>query len=147
MRFQTLSAAAACALALVSHGTTLAQETKVAPADVAVSVTYKGAGTVDRTHQIWVFLFDAPDITAGSRPVAAMSLDKSGGTATFKEVPANPVFVAVAFDERGGYDGNVGPPPPGSPIAIYRLKDAAAASPVKPGEGVKITFDDSTRMQ
>lgn len=40
-----------------------------------------------------------------------------------------------------------GPPPPGSPIGAYRLKEAKSASPVKPGDSVKIIFDDSSRMQ
>ncbi len=147
MRFPRSTLAAACALLLASRGMALAQETKAAASDVAVTVTYKGVGTVDREHEIWVFLFDTPAIGAGSRPIATMALDKSGGTATFKEVQPNPVFVAVAFDERGDYDGNVGPPPPGTPAAIYRIKDVKLPSPVKPGDSIKITFDDSIRMQ
>ena len=147
MRFPQFILATACASMLASQGTTLAQETKAGASDVAVTVTYKGAGTVDREHEIWVFLFDTPDLGAGSRPIATMALDKSGATATFKEVQTSPVFVAVAFDERGNYDGKLGPPPPGTPVAAYRIKDAKTSSPVKPGESIKISFDDSTRMQ
>lgn len=147
MRLPRFTLAAACALMLPSQGVALGQEAKAAASEVAVTVIYKGAGTVDRAHEIWVYLFDTPDIGAGSRPVATMSLDKSGATATFPGVKANPVFVAVAFDERGDYDGNVGPPPPGTPVAVYMIKDAKTPSPVKPGDRITITFDDSVRME
>lgn len=147
MRFSRIMLAAACALVLPSPPASVAQDTKTADSDIAVTVTYKGAGTVDREHEIWVFLFDNPDIGAGSRPVATIALTKNGDTATFKTVPVSPVYVGVAFDEAGPYDGVGGPPPPGSPIGVYRLKDAKGASPVKPGDRVKVTFDDTTRMQ
>ena len=83
------------------------------------SAQYKGAGTVDREHKIWIFLFDNAEIGAGSMPVATMALEKNGGTATFKAVPVNPVYVAVAFDDRGTYDGTAGPPPPGTSSASW----------------------------
>lgn len=146
MRFLPVPFVAGCALMLASQGVGLAQEPKVAASDVAVTVTYKGAGTVDREHEIWIFLFDAPDM-AGRRPIATLVLDKSGATATFKAVEANPVYVAVAFDERGDYNGKEGPPPPGMPVAAYAIKDAKGPSPVKVGEGIAITFDDTIRMQ
>lgn len=147
MRLSRIMFAAACALVLLSPTVGFAQGTKTVAADVAVTVTYKGAGTVDREHEIWVFLFDTPEIGAGSRPVATIALTKNGDTATFKDAPANPVYVGVAFDEGGTYDGTAGPPPAGSPIGIYQLKDAKGASPVKHGQRVKIVFDDSSRMK
>ncbi len=140
MRMSRLIVAAASVLVFS------AQSQKPA-ADISVTVTYKGAGTVDTTHEIWVFLFDNETIGGGSRPIDTIALTKSGDTATFKGVTVNPVYIGVAFDEGGAYDGIGGPPPLGSPIAIYRLKDAKGASPVKPGDSVKITFDDSSRMK
>lgn len=146
MRFPR-SLAAGFALVLASHGAMTAQDTKAKAADIAVTVTYKGAGTVDRDHEIWVFLFESPDFgRGGATPLTVMALRKNGDTATFKGVQANPVYVAVAFDEGGSYDGIGGPPPPGSPIGMYRTKESTTASPVKPGDSVKLTFDDTTRM-
>ena len=36
---------------------------------LAVTVQYKGAGTVDKTHQIFVWVFDTPDINENSVPI------------------------------------------------------------------------------
>lgn len=116
--------------------------------DVAVTVTYAGKAKVDATHEIWVFLFDTPEIVAGhSQPIAVQTVTKSGATATFKDVQAQTVYVAVAYDEKGDYDGTQAPPPPGTPIALY-LVDGKTA-PVTPGPKgvVKLTFDESRRMQ
>jgi hypothetical protein len=118
-----------------------------ASADVQATVTYTGKGKVDDTHEIWVFLFDTPDIGQGSRPIAVQAIRKSGAPATFKAVTADPVYIAVAYDETGNYDGNMGPPPSGTPIAMYS-KDGKTNTPVKPGPAakIKLSFDDSRRM-
>jgi hypothetical protein len=115
--------------------------------DVAVTVTFKGKGPVDAKHEIWVFLFDSPNIGQGSTPVAVQAVTKSGGTATFKNVTQDLVYVAVAYDEKGDYDGNSGPPPQGAPVAVHTV-DGKAGAPVTPGPKgiVKLTFDDSQRM-
>jgi hypothetical protein len=31
---------------------------------LAVTVEYKGAGTVDKEHRLWIFVFDTPNISA-----------------------------------------------------------------------------------
>lgn len=36
---------------------------------VKVTVTYKGKGKVDAAHKLWVYLFDSPNIGAGSIPI------------------------------------------------------------------------------
>lgn len=115
------------------------------PNEVAVTVTYTGKAPVDDTHEIWVFLFDSPKVGAGTLPVAVQTLKKSGGTATFKNITVDPVYVAVAFDEKGDYDGNAAPPPPGTPIGLY-VKDGQPIG-VKPGATatVKLSFDESRR--
>lgn len=115
--------------------------TKAAATDLAVTVTYKGKGTVDAQHLVIAWLFTDPAITSNSRPVATMTTAKNGDTLTFKNVPATPVYVFVAFDRQGGYDGRNGAPPPGTPTALYSTKGAPA--PVKAGGAVKVTFDDS----
>ena len=113
---------------------------------VKVTVTYTGKGSVDATHKLWVWLFDTPNIGAGSQPIDQIAIEKNGGDAVF-QVPAGPVYVAVAFDEKGSMDGQ-GPPPPGTPISI--LADAKGAPRgVTPGDkaAVTLTFNDSRRMQ
>lgn len=112
---------------------------------VNVTVNYKGSGTVDSSHRVWVWLFDSPDIGPGSMPIAEMSVDKNGATATF-EVGVDRVWIAVAYDEKGVMSGNA-PPAPGSPIGIYS-STTGAAEPVTPGAqgAATVTFDDSQRM-
>ena len=112
--------------------------------DLAVTVSYKGKGTVDATHQLIAWLFTNPAITNDSRPIATLATAKNGDTLTFKDVPATPVYVFVAFDRLGGYDGRSGPPPAGTPTALYGATAKGAATAVKAGGApVKITFDDS----
>jgi hypothetical protein len=115
---------------------------------VSVTVKYGGKGTVDADHRIWVWLFDTPDIGPGAIPIAEESMAKNGGTVSFPSVTA-PVYIAVAFDEKGGFIGQA-PPPPGSPIALYGVKGPdekpMAVTPGADG-AVKLAFDDSQRMQ
>lgn len=113
---------------------------------VKVTVTYKGKGTVDASHKLWVWIFDSPNIGAGSMPLDQVSLDANGGVATFEGVAPSQVWVAVAFDESGAMNGD-GPPPTGTPIAIHMGKDGMPMA-VTPGDKglAAITFDDSMRM-
>lgn len=110
-----------------------------------VTVNYKGSGTVDGSHQVWVWLFDSPDIGPSSMPIAEMAIDKNGATATF-EVGVDRVWIAVAYDEKGVMSGNA-PPPSGTPIGIY-ASSTGAPEAVTPGAkgAVEVTFDDSQRM-
>lgn len=120
-------------------------EARVAAAAVKVTVHYKGKGDVDSTHKIWVWLFDTPNIGAGSMPLDQLALDKNGAVAEFANVSAGQVWIAVAFDQQGVMTGQE-PPPSGSPIAIHGAMGAPAA--VTPGDkaAVTITFDETMRM-
>lgn len=131
---------------LVTIGVTSGPALAQTAGDVAVTVTYKGKAKVDDTHEVWVFLFDTPNLGEGARPIANQTVTKNGGTATFTKVAVDPVYIAVVFDEKGDYDGNAGPPPPGSPIGTYS-KDGKTMAPVKPGAAakVKVTFDETRR--
>jgi hypothetical protein len=113
---------------------------------VKVTINYKGKGTVDTTHKLWVWLFDSPNIGAGSVPIAQIALDKNGADAVFDGVAGDVVYIAVAFDEQGVMGGD-GPPPTGSPIGVL-AGAGGAPSGVKPGDKAPIvlTFDDSFRM-
>jgi hypothetical protein len=124
-----------------------AADAGVAAGPVKVTVTYKGKGQVDASHKIWVWLFDSPNIGAGSMPIDQAAVDKNGAEAVFANVAPGQVFIAVAFDESGTMAGD-GPPPTGTPISLLMGKDGAPAA-VIPGEKgvVSITFDDTMRMQ
>ena len=136
------------ALAVTLLGSAMAAGVPQEGGDLVVTVSYTGKVKVDATHQIWVFLFDSPDIGEGSQPLAVQAVPKSGGVATFKGLVKDTVYIAMAFDEKGGYDGTSGPPPPGTPVAIHIGETPGAAAPVKVGKGskVKVSFDDSIRF-
>lgn len=113
---------------------------------VKVTVTYKGKGTVDTSHKIWVWLFDTPNIGPGAMPIDQVALDKNGADAVFENVAGDKVYVAVAFDEKGVMAGD-GPPPTGTPIGILMGPDGAPGG-VTPGgkDPVTLNFDDTMRM-
>jgi hypothetical protein len=122
--------------------------------ELSVTVTYNGKGEVKKGNEIGVFLWTNPDINS-SPPIAIEVIEKNGGTAVFKGLTAPVVYVAVSYDEKGAYTETAGPPPPGTPVAIYVDKAPPPGaqgppmpSPVKTGKGAKIQvkFDDSNRM-
>lgn len=113
---------------------------------VKVTVTYKGKGTVDTSHKLWVWLFDTPNIGAGSMPIAQVSLDKNSTDAVFEGVAGDKVYVAVAFDEQGAMTGD-GPPPTGSPIGILMGPDGTPGAITPGGKApIALDFDDTIRM-
>ena len=117
---------------------------KPAATDVAVTLTYKGKGTVDASHQLIAWLFTDPAVTSNSRPLATLSTTKNGDTLVFKEVGSAPVYVFVAFDSKGGYDGRSSAPPAGIPTALYSKAPKGPPTAVKAGDPpIKLTFDDS----
>lgn len=112
-------------------------------ADISVTVTYKGKGTVDANHKLIVWTFADPNITSASRPVGTAFASKNGDTVTFKNAPAGPVYVFAVYDATGGYDGVSGPPPPGVPSALYRKLPKGPPTAVKAGGApIKLTFGD-----
>ena len=113
---------------------------------VKITVTYKGKGTVDSSHKLWVYLFDSPNIGAGSMPIGQLALEKNGTDAVFDSVAGDKVYVAVAFDESGAMMGD-GPPPTGSPIGILMGPDGTPNG-IPPGAKapVALNFDDTIRM-
>ena len=117
---------------------------KPAATDLAVTVSYKGKGTVDANHQLIAWLFTDANITSGSRPIATLSTAKNGDTLVFKDVPATPVYIFAAYDSKGGYDGRSGPPPAGIPTGLYSKAPKGPGVAMKAGgPAVKLTFDDS----
>jgi hypothetical protein len=110
-----------------------------------VTVEYKGAGTVDASHEIFVWVFDNPNIGPDSVPIANDALTANGGTLSFSGLPKE-VYLAAAFDEKGDYDGMSGPPPPGTPIVVYGEGAARAVATGGDDAAVSITFDATVRM-
>jgi hypothetical protein len=132
------------ALGLVAMATAamVAQES----GKLKVTVTYKGAGTVDATHEIYLWVFDNPNIGADSIPVVTEVITTNGGTVSLSGLPKE-VYLAAAFDEKGDWDGTAGPPPPGTPLTIYGEMGAATAVATGGADAaVTVTFDDSMRM-
>ena len=123
-----------------------AASARVAAGTVTVTLNYKGQGTVDGSHRVWVWLFTSPDLGPNSMPIAELSVDRNGGVATFEGVSAERVWIAAAFDEQGVMGGNA-PPPSGIPVGIYMGSDGVPKS-VVPGDAAAavLTFDDSFRM-
>jgi hypothetical protein len=117
-----------------------------APDAITVRVTYTGVGPVDSRHDLQVFIFDDPEIGRSSVALDFSRLPENRGTVEFRHVTTDPVFVAVAYNASGDYDGATGPPPAGTPIAIYRIGKRSAAAPVHPGDSIAIEFDGSTQM-
>jgi hypothetical protein len=114
---------------------------------VKVTVKYSGKGDVDDSHRLWVWLFDSPNIGASSMPIAETSIDTNGGVATFDGISAPQVWIAAAYDVRGGFAG-MAPPPSGSPASTYGIAAGGAPAPVTPGENgaVTLAFDDTFKM-
>jgi uncharacterized protein (DUF2141 family) len=111
-----------------------------------VTVNYKGPGTVDKSHQIFVWVFDTPDISASSQPISSDVITANGGSASFSGLPKT-VYLAAAYNEKGDYDGTQGPPPTGTPVTVYGGMGTAKGVDTGGAEAaVTVEFDDSTRM-
>jgi hypothetical protein len=137
----------AVATIVFNTAATHAEQTKpTTDAGVNVTVKYTGAGTVDANRRIWVWLFDNPNIGPDSIPIGEQSITKNGGTASFTTATGE-VYIAVAYDEQGGFMGQA-PPPSGSPVMMYGMNAKDPPQPVTPGPKgkVTVTFDDSQRM-
>lgn len=123
-----------------------AASARVAAGTVKVTLNYKGKGTVDGSHRVWVWLFNTPDIGPNAMPIAELSVDSNGGTVTFEGVSAERVWIAAAFDEQGAMSGQ-GPPPSGTPVGVYAGADGAPMGVVPDDKTPAVlTFDDSFRM-
>jgi hypothetical protein len=145
MKRIAVAAAAVLTLGMMGQVTPVRAAEPAGAGAVQVKVEYKGKGTVDASHRVWVFVFDSPNIGSNAMPIAMDSVEKNGAIATF-DVAGERVWIAVAYDESGTMTGD-GPPPSGSPIAIYGGNPAAPEAVVLGAKTpVAITFDDSQRM-
>jgi hypothetical protein len=134
------------------------QEQAPAPAKsevkaLKVTVSYQGKGKVDKNHGIYLFLFNTPDFVTNpgsAMPIAFQAVYANDDAVTFSALSGENVYLTAAYDEAGNYSIQSGPPPSGSPVALFRPGDPQAPTPVKLEENktVEITFsfDDSIRM-
>jgi hypothetical protein len=137
-------------LAVLGLGGLVAQENQSTTRTLKLKLSYTGTGTVDEKHKLYVFLFDSPDFIKGEQipPIGAQSASAKSETLTFT-VTTSPVYIVAAYDIAGSYDGQSGPPPSGSPVAVYSTEPGAPA-PIKIEAGktaeVELAFDDTIKM-
>lgn len=108
-------------------------------------VTYTGAGEVDSTHAIHVYLFDTPDISSGAMPIGWNSSHKNGAAVTMSGISAGTVYLVVAYGE---YDVTTGPPPSGTPVSFYIPRNPSP-TPIEMDKStveIAFEFDDSAKM-
>jgi hypothetical protein len=69
---------------------------------------------------------------------------------SFRSLAAENVYLAVIFDDKGGYTPSSGVPPSGTPVAVYKPGDPATPTPIKMDAGkeveIKFIFDDTLLM-
>jgi len=117
-----------------------------------VTVSYEGKGKVDKGHGVYLFLFKSPDFAqnSGEMPIAFQSVFSNGETVTFSGLAAENVYLTASYDESGTYSIAAGPPPSGSPVALYKPGDPQPPTAIKLEDGkaaeIKFSFDDSIRM-
>ena len=137
-----LSVASAFALA---GGLVLAQ-----PGPLLITVDYQGPGTVSQDHQLSVFVFDDPNMSADSLPIWTGQLADNQKTLSAGSFDPSTIWVAVTFDETGGYDPFAGPPPSGSPFALYSTDPTGMPTGVALHDDqeteIAIAFDGTLRM-
>ena len=121
-------------------------------ANLEVQVSYTGSGPVDKSHMVYVVLWDNPNFVteeAGSPPVDIKGVSSKSAAAQFDNVQTNPVYVSMVYDPSGKWDAT-SPPPAGSSLGVYAKEPGKPAPiPIEPGKTVKIsaTFDDSFKMK
>jgi hypothetical protein len=137
------------AAAVIVGAASMAQGQEATDGKLKVTIEYKGAGTVDADHRVWIWVFDTPNISADAMPIATGVIKENKASYKFVGLPKQ-VYLAAAFDTAGGYDGTTGPPPSGTPITIH-----GSTSPGQPGAAiptggddaaVTVAFDDSVKM-
>ncbi len=118
-----------------------------------VTLSYQGKGKVDKSHGIYLFLFNTPDFVqnpGSAMPIAFQSIFSNDESVTFSALAGENVYLTVAYDEGGTYSFAAGAPPSGSPVALYKPGDPQVPTPIRLEDDktveIKFSFDDSFRM-
>ena len=107
-----------------------------------VTVTYAGSdGEVSSENSLYVVIFDTASMMQAS-PVAQAIITENGGTASFSNLTASPVYVAAIYDTHGSYTLDQPEVPSGSPATQYVAGGSFAPASVEltDGETTKISF-------
>jgi hypothetical protein len=156
-----------CALAAVTWAQTK-PDAAAGGQTLVVKVKYKGKGTVDDQHKIYVMVVDSDpyssDVLAdatSTKPIdpneahgkkIAYILQRQGASSkeqqlTFTGLRSSPVYVVAFFDQAGSYEKTQGPAS-GSPSGQFG-NTPFKPDPIKLKEGkpseVKVQFDDSSK--
>lgn len=141
-------ATALCALSLFSWGTAQAQQSAKG-ATLQAHITYTGNGVINQAHKIYVVLWSSPDFVkptaTDAMPFAITSIASKSATATFQDVRQNPVYLSMAYDPTGKWDGKTAPPV-GASLGLYSTEPGTPAPiqlhSAKPTD-VSVALDDS----
>jgi hypothetical protein len=82
----------------VSALTTSAQDKS---ANLEVQVSYTGSGPVDKSHKVYVVLWDNPNFVteeAGAPPIGLQGVSSKSASVQFDDVQTNPVYVSMVYD-------------------------------------------------
>jgi hypothetical protein len=167
---RTMAAAVGLAMLCAFAATWAQTKPDAAPGGqtLVVKVKYKGKGTVDDQHKIYVMVLDSDpyssDVLAdatSTKPIdpnqargkkIAYILQRQGTSSkeqplTFTGLSRSPVYVIAFFDQAGSYEKTQGPAP-GSPSGQVG-NTPFKPDPIKLKEGkpteVKLPFDDSSK--
>lgn len=143
MRRRVLFAVPLALVAVLASAQTKAEHS------LQVKLNYTGAGKVDDAHKIYLFLFDSPDFMQGTvMPIASLTANAKDQTISFTDLTASTVYLAVAYDPKGEYDG-MSAPPSGASMGLY-AKEPGKPAPIAIESGkpahVDMPFDDSIKM-
>ena len=115
-----------------------------------VTVNYAGAGDVSEDNAVYLSVWDNPamqDIDANL--LASAVVVENGGTASFSNLGASPVYVSALYDSTGGWDG-LSEVPSGSPAGSYIAPGAFVPAPVELSDGETVelewSFNDAFRL-
>ena len=114
--------------------------------ELHVKMTYSGTEEVDSAKGIHVYLFDTPNISEGAMPIGMQSAFRNGEVLKFAGLTPSTVYLVAAY---GDYDPMMGPPPSGTPVALYRPGDPGVPTPVSMEPGtveIEFDFDDAFLM-
>ena len=104
---------------------------EAASGKLSVVLSYTGSGTVDQNHRIWIWLFDTPNITIDSQPIATGVVSANRAAYKFVGLPKE-VYIAAAFDEKGSVTaGTSSPLTDGASACLVTSEDYAKANGLK----------------
>ena len=115
-----------------------------------VTVTYAGSdGEVSSENSLYVVIFDTASMMQAS-PVAQAIITENGGTVSFSNLTASPVYVAAFYDTHGTATVGGAAPPSGSPANQYAQAGSYVAAPIALVAGetvaVSVQITDFFRM-